>query len=129
MADIIPLAIGIGKLTIDQTYTMTPAEILEHIEAMSKQHRRDLEFFDLWNARHYSLYSAAHGVENTKPSDYLLFPKDEKEEKGSKVPVMGDSPEVIESKLKMLAVSMGGLVDQLPITNTLPFPQTIPGGK
>ena len=109
MADVIPLVIGLSNLTEDQMWTMTPAEIFARLNALSEQKLKDLRFFDLWNARHYTLYASAHGIEDAKVSDYLLFPAEP--EKKSAVPVMGDSPEVIGEKLKLLTTTMGGKVD------------------
>ena len=110
MAEIIPLAIGLCGLTEQQMWTMTPAEISTSIEAHSREKMQTLRVFDRLVAGMSSLYCSAHGVENAKPADFLIFPPEPEKKSKSIVPVMGDSPEVMMQKLKIITVALGGTV-------------------
>lgn len=110
MAGLIPLAIGVG-IEESRTWSMTPAEIVEAIKARTRAAQDNLRFFDLQFGRALAYYASAHGVRNAKPADYLIIPQEKSDdERESKYPRKGDSPEMIMKKLKIFTASLGGKV-------------------
>jgi hypothetical protein len=73
MATIIPRAIGLG-ISEKDTWTMTPAEIIEAITTRSKEVMHQLKFFDFLNAKSIANNLVVHGVEDIKTADYLTLP-------------------------------------------------------
>lgn len=65
---------------------------------------QEWRFFDTLNGMFSSLYTAAHGVKDAKPRDYMITPA-EISVKKIDVPVQGDSAETIRNKLEILAGS------------------------
>lgn len=78
MAELIPRAIGLGIPERD-TWTMTPAEIIEAVKARSKEVLHLLRFLDLTNAKAIANNRAAHGEKGCRPADYTILPAEDRE--------------------------------------------------
>lgn len=84
-------------------WNLTPAEIMEIVEARMDTRMQEWRFFDSLNGMFSSLYAAAHGVKDAKPRDYMIIPEEISEPSG--VPVQGDTPETIQKKLEIMAAT------------------------
>jgi hypothetical protein len=99
MAKIIPRAIGLCNLTEDQTWVMTPGEILGKIEANGKDREDLLRFFDMLNAKSIAENRAVHGSEDECAAKYLILPPKEEETEDDV------DPEAVKDYLELIALT------------------------
>jgi hypothetical protein len=95
MAKIVPLAIGFG-IPLRELDNMTPAEIMESIDAISKQKWSDLRVIDTIVAGAKALYAAAHGVDEDLAEFRTYRPPKEEEDM---------TPKEWEQHLKLIAMA------------------------
>ena len=81
----------------------TPNEFNELLEAKMADRRTVWEFQDMIQARICEIIARCAGNKDVKTSDFFLLARDEPD----RTP---DTPETLESKLKMLTMSLGGTV-------------------
>lgn len=102
MALLIPDAIGLCNLTEEQTWTMTPAEIMAKIEAKAGDRLDLLRSFDQLHADLLTFYVSAHGVKDATRDNYLIFGKGD----GESAPDM--TPEAIMDRAFENLVKVSG---------------------
>ena len=86
---------------------MTPAEFDVILKAKTKERNENWFVLDNMNALLCTIVAACAGNKDAKPEQFRTLKHDEQKEENP-LPEMGDTPEMIQRKLEMLTISMGG---------------------
>ena len=107
IADAESAAFGLCKISPVQFNQASIAELNAIIAANVKEMDRINDLQDAFNARQCEIVALCAGNKDAKLADFLIRKREPKTDT-SDIPVKGDSPEVIKTKLNLFTASLGG---------------------